>query len=364
MRGNRLVTACVVMLLLAAAVVSPSYAQEQELRLHITQVDTSAFPTVTVYVSVTDAFGEPVGIDPAQLQLYENGVAVENSQIEGAGTVGRLSTLLIMDVSGSMNMAGKLAAAQAAAQAYIELMRPGDEVGLLTFNTQTDYVQPLTQDADVLAATIAALTAQEDTAMYDALLEGVALLEETTGRKAILVLTDGLDNRSSVEDVDVLSAIGPEGLSISTIGLGDPSHGDATNAGLDVPGLMSLASGAGGEFSYANDEESLTALYASLARTLQSEYILSYTSPSELRDGFQRELTVALLDQPASSQAAGYNPGGLIPEVGDTLPGGFFIGLLTGLILLLFLPLGLETLRNSQGQAESKPPKSKIRFLD
>lgn len=364
MRGKRFIIALLVAMLLAAPVVMPTYAQQPQLQIHITQVDTSTFPMVTVYLSVTDAYGEPVGIDPTLLQIYENGVAVEGSQIEGAGEVGRLSTLLVMDVSGSMNMAGKLEAAQAAAQAYIDLMRPGDQVGLLTFNTETSYVQALTQDADVLSASIASLTAEEDTAMYDALVEGVALLGETTGRKAILVLTDGLDNRSEMGEMDVLAAIGPEGLSISTIGLGDPSHGDATNAGLDVPGLMSLASDAGGAFSYANDQESLTALYASLARTLQSEYILTYTSPSELRDGFQRELTVALLDQPFTSQAADYNPGGLIPEVDDTLPPGLFTGMLVLLLLLLFLPLALELLRGKQEGSNPDSAQGKIRFLD
>ena len=39
--------------------------------MHITQVDTSQFPLVTVYLSVTDSNGEPLGIDPARLRLPE-----------------------------------------------------------------------------------------------------------------------------------------------------------------------------------------------------------------------------------------------------------------------------------------------------
>ena len=119
------------MTLLAALTFMPTSAQtpDEEVQIHITQVDTSAFPQVTIYLSVTDLAGEPVGIDPSRLQIYENATAIETDQIEGMGTVGRLSTLLIMDISGSMNIAGKLEAAQAAAQAYIALMRPGGPDG-------------------------------------------------------------------------------------------------------------------------------------------------------------------------------------------------------------------------------------------
>ena len=246
-RGMRFTRAILGVTLLAALTFMPTSAQtpDEEVQIHITQVDTSAFPQVTIYLSVTDVAGEPVGIDPSRLQIYENATAIETDQIEGMGTVGRLSTLLIMDISGSMNIAGKLESAQAAAQAYIALMRPGDQMGLLTFNTEITYAQPLTRDGELLSAAVASLRAEEDTAMYDALVEGIDLLSDTSGRKAILVLTDGLDNRSTSDQADVLATIGPEGLSISTIGLGDPDQGEATNAGLDVPGLMGLASGAG-----------------------------------------------------------------------------------------------------------------------
>lgn len=353
-------------IMIAAGTFSPARAQEgsDDVQIHITQVDISSFPQVTLYLSVTDAMGEAYGIDPSQLHIAENGVSIDAARIEGMESVGRLSTLLVLDVSGSMNVAGKLEAAQAAANAYIDTMRPGDQVGLVTFNTDVTYVQPLTQDADLLRAAVDSLRAEEDTAMYDALLQGVAWFEETGGRKAIIVLTDGLDNRSTVEQDDVLDAIGPGGLTISTVGLGDPDQGDATNAGLDVPGLMNLAAGAGGQFSYANDEESLTALYTSLARTLQSEYILTYTSPSELRDGFGRELTVTLLDQPASVQNAGYNPGGLIPEVGEGSSFALFVGATLFLTALLFLPQIVSLAGSLRDDTPPEKTRPKIRFTD
>ncbi len=335
--------------------------------IHITQVDTSRFPFVTVYLSVTDSNGEPLGIDPARLRIEEDGAPIEMDQIEGLGQVDLFKTLLIMDVSGSMNKVGKLDTAKSAAKAFVQQMRYGDEVGLLAFNTEIDYVQPLTSNQEVIVSSIDGLIAGSDTAMYDALIEGVAILEALPGRKAIIVLTDGMDNRSRVGLLDVVSGIGPAGLSISTVGLGDPSHLNATTSGIDVPALQTLAAQAGGEFAYANDGEQLKDLYKRYARTLQSEYMISYTSPGDLRDGLTRNLSVSLSDADITLGAADYNPGGLVPEVSGPASWSVFFSALGILILLLFVPAIIRFAANMFGKAEeirTKPTKPRIRFTD
>ena len=80
--------------------------------IRITQVDTSNFPEVTVYVTVVDINGEPVGVDPARIQLVENGDQIPAQQIEGTGEVQSFSAMLAIDVSGSMWADGKLDAAK------------------------------------------------------------------------------------------------------------------------------------------------------------------------------------------------------------------------------------------------------------
>ena len=83
-----------------------------DITVNITQIDTTEFPLVTLYISVLDKNGEPYGIDPNQLIIEENGQEITTDRIEGVGGVGALTTMLVMDVSGSMNSAGKLAAAK------------------------------------------------------------------------------------------------------------------------------------------------------------------------------------------------------------------------------------------------------------
>ncbi len=304
--------------------------------IKITQVDNSRFPQVTVYVSVTDSAGEPVGIDPSTIQITENGKVMQPT-FEGGGKeggVGPLTTMLVMDVSGSMDKNGKIDGAKAAAKAYVAQMRPGDQAGIIIFNTKTQYIQTITGDHNALNKAIDGIQTGGNTAMYDALITAEEALKTVQGRKAIITVTDGLDNSSSHNATDVINAVGPSGLSISTIGLGDPTTKAQT--GLDEAGLKSLADKAGGAYSLAGDPTTLSALFQLYGRQLQSEYVLTYTSPSTLRDGVNRNLEVSLTGTGVSAQKA-YNPGGVLPEV-PSQSWILFGGILVGLVVLLLIP--------------------------
>jgi VWFA-related protein len=236
-----------------------------------------------------------------------------------------------------MATANKLVAAKAAAKAYVDQMRPGDQAGVVAFDTKVNVVQAITNDHQALTKAIDSLQSGSDTAMFDALISGDQLLANIGGRKAILLLTDGMDNRSKNTVDAVISAIGPSGLTISTIGLGNPQ--DAGNLkGIDETALKTLAQRAGGVYSFAPDPSQLASIYQQYGQALQSEYALTYTSPSTLRDGINRVLTVSLSGGSAVTASSQYNPGGVLPEV----PGQswwLFGGILLVLLLLLVLPV-------------------------
>jgi VWFA-related protein len=314
----------------------------ENLTARITQVDTSQFPQVTVYISATDADGEPVAISASQIIIMENGEEMTPEKIGAAGDIGPLTTILVMDVSGSMNHAGKLEAAKDAAVVYVSQSRPDDMTGLIAFNTKIYPVQELTSDQEKLYEAIDGLSAQDDTALYDALAKAIELMESVSGRRALIALTDGMDNQSKISPQEVLQMIGPEGLSISTIGLGEPSHSTSALSGLNEPALKALSEQAGGVYGYANDAESLKALYELYGRALQSEYMITYTSPSQLRDGVNRSLSVSIANTGGTSESVGaasfYNPGGLVPEVTEPASWILFAALLVGLFVLLLLP--------------------------
>lgn len=351
---TRLTLGIILALNLLSSLAFAPLAQEEGVQVRITQVDTSQFPRVTFFVSVTDAQGNPYPVDPSRLVIMENGQPIALDQIEGFGEVEALTTMLVMDVSGSMNPGGKLDSAKAAAHQFVERMRPQDQTGLIAFNTQVYTVQSLTSDQAALHSAIDSLQAEDDTAMFNALMAALDALGSVEGRKAIIVLTDGLDNSSQWAAPDVVARVQSEGASISTVGLGTP--GGDRMSGIDEPGLQDLAAQAGGQYGYAEDGESLTRLYEQYSLALQSEYQLSYISPAALRDGVNRSLSVSLAPAGAVSEgnnvaaegpaAEGrYNPGGLVPEVEQPAAWPQFAAIVGVLTLLVALPLIVGGLR-------------------
>jgi VWFA-related protein len=336
LKTQRIFLTFILLLYLISGLPSTVFAQGEDVQVRITQVDNSQFPNVTVYVSVTNSAGEPVGVDASTIQIQENGEVMQLVDIRGGGEgeADPLTTMLVIDISGSMDKNGKLDAAKEAAKAYVTQMRAGDQAGLITFDTETYYVQPITTDTVALINAIDGLQTGGDTSMFDALIEAEKALANTTGRKAIIVLADGLDNHSSATADDVITQIGPSGLTISTIGFGDAAT--SAQAGLDEPALRGLAERSGGLYSYASDADALKALYEQYGRALQSEYAITYVSPSTLRDGVNRNLIVSLSNTAASTET-NYNPGGVLPEVSQS-SWTLFGAVLGVLILLLIIP--------------------------
>ncbi|MFT3892666.1 MAG: VWA domain-containing protein [Anaerolineales bacterium] len=338
-----------------------AFAQTNTPQLHITQVDKSHFPQVTVYVSAVDANGQPVGIDPKTIQISENGQPMQVTDVRGGGMgsptekqIIPVTTMLVMDISGSMDKNGKLDAAKEAAKAYVAQMRPGDQAGLITYDTKTYYVQPVTADTAALTAAIDSVKTGGDTAMYNALVEAERNLESVTGRKAIIVMTDGLDNSSQSTADDVITGIGQSGLTISAIGFGDTKA--SGQQGLDEAGLKSLAEKTGGLYSFA-DVQSLASIYQQYGEALQSEYALTYISPTTLRDGVNRGLSVSLGANTATTETR-YNPGGLIPEV-TAQSWSLFSIILLGLLALLFLPWAVNRGLDLIGNIHLPKPRKK-----
>ena len=331
-------------------------------QIRITQVDNSKFPQVTVYVSVTDANGQPVSVDPNAIQISENGQVMKTTTASVAGAnsqatkgPGQLTTMLVIDISGSMATANKLTQAKAAADAYVNQMRPGDQAGVVAFDTHVNVVQAITTDHQALTKAIDSLKSGTDTAMFDALMSAEQQLANISGRKAILLLTDGLDNRSKNNVDAVINAIGPSGLTISTIGLGNPQDVNSLQ-GIDETSLKSLAQRAGGIFTYEPEPSQLASIFQQYGSALQNEYALTYTSPLTLRDGVNRSLSVSLNGSTAMVQSQ-YNPGGVLPEVASQnwmLFGTILIVLLILLAVPMLINLGLRSINRGSKKGRIK----------
>ncbi|NJM08437.1 VWA domain-containing protein [Candidatus Gracilibacteria bacterium] len=279
-------------------VLGGSTAAGQATGTRIAQIDSSAYPEITLYVTVEDANSVPQsGLRSADFAVTEDGVPVTITEFGGGGSA-NINTALVLDVSGSMGEDAKLEGAQAAARSFVELMRPGDETALIAFSDEPDLIEDFSDDSAELQDEIEGLYADGSTALYDSIIAGVDALRSTEGRRALLLLTDGRDIRSTTSDERASEASLDEAIayaqryeqSIYVVGLGERDGGQAS--GIDEQVLQQIADETGGSYFYAPRAAELATLYARIAGDIQREYQLTYTSPRPNYDGTRRDIQV------------------------------------------------------------------------
>ena len=126
--------------------------------------------------------------------------------------------------------------------------------------------------------------------------------------------------------------------------------------GIDETSLKSLAQQAGGIYTYEPNPSQLASIFQQYGTALQSEYALTYTSPSTLRDGVNRNLSVSLNGSSFMGQSQ-YNPGGVLPEVAGQnwmLFGGVLVVLLVLLAVPMLINLGLRSVNRGNKKGRVK----------
>jgi Ca-activated chloride channel family protein len=150
--------------------------------------------SVLLNVSVRDRYSNRsvTGLERADFEVYEDGVLQQLQQAQVIDSP--YSLLLLMDVSGSTSSFTKLMR-----QAAIDFTReigPNDRIAIAQFNTKPRLVQDFTSDLDAAARAISRLRSWGGTAFYDALMTSVdRYMNHAAGREAIVLFTDGVDNR-------------------------------------------------------------------------------------------------------------------------------------------------------------------------
>ncbi|MCL4393983.1 MAG: VWA domain-containing protein, partial [Chloroflexi bacterium] len=246
--------AALTLVLLAAS----SAGAQAPVEATVTQVDTSHFPQIDVYISVADSAGNPVrSLDPGVFRLAENGRPMQLTAATRSGEQGPVNTVLLIDRTGSMAFANKMDGAKQAASDFVDRMRPGDKTALVQFDTQVDTLQTLTDDQSALRASIQQIFPRGNTALYDAIAAAGKYFENVSGRKAIIVVTDGMDNSSTLNLASLLQQVQNAGYSVYTIGLGAKGAGYGSQDGIDESTLRQIADTYYGTYAYAPDASQL-----------------------------------------------------------------------------------------------------------
>lgn len=277
---------------------------------------------VRVNIGVVDQRGRPItSLDRPHFTVYEDGVKQDISHFEH--TTAPFSVVMMLDMSGSTKSFRQNIALSAAR--FLDALAPDDRVAVIEFYNKVNVLNDFTTDRRTIAHSIRVANGSGDTNLYkgfETALERLA--KEGSRRKAIVVLTDGVDTRAKNSDRDFLSRLAagdmdtaikadsnPDlnrlldradrlGVTIYPLALptGDPAKlADPTPLQVAMyraarERLQLVADRTGGTLNAITRLDEMGKLYAVIAADLRTLYTLEYQPRNLTRDGKWRAIRV------------------------------------------------------------------------
>lgn len=229
---------------------------------------------VELYTAVVDRRGHPVeGLTTEDFRVLEEGEEQRLARFEEVDGLPAHVALMI-DTSTSMTL--RLAEVKQAALAFLrQLVRPRDQVSLVTFDTAPRMRVGFTDDFARLANGLEGLSAQGGTALHDSLAFTLGELDGIRGQRAVVLLSDGIDERSRTRAAEVMDLALRSAVTLYTIGIEAPGP---LAPELERDLLVELAERTGGRSFFVDDAAELAAAYAEIDRDLRARYLLAYHS--------------------------------------------------------------------------------------
>ncbi len=212
-----------------------------------------------------------------------------------------VSVGIIVDTSGSMQP--KLAQARAAVTDFLRRLNPKDDVFLFAFSDRPYLLQAFTTNHYLVMSKLALLHAYGQTALYDAILDGLLMVSHGRwDKKALLVLTDGMDNVSQSSLAQVVYEARRMKVLIYSIGIGNPNSGGGGFAfgpfifggdmdRVDAKTLRTLSVQTGARtfvLGEVGDGALLRRDMTDISQELREQYTLGFEAPDPKRTGYRR----------------------------------------------------------------------------
>jgi VWFA-related protein len=258
---------------------------------------------VLLEASVQDATGRYVGgLTIDDFSLAENDVPQKLDLVDS--TAVDTTYTLLLDCSQSMWR--RMDFVQEAASRLLRYLRPKDRVIVVPFTKTIGSITGPTDDRRTVISAIAATHAGGGTALLDALTDLPRLLEGSTGRQAVVLVTDGYDEDSTHTLDDAVRGVKAAQATLFVVGV-------AGGAGISIKGehsLRHLAEQSGGRAFFPWREEELPQVHDLIATDIQHRYLLAYTPSNQEIDGAWRQITLRTKDD---SQKIRTRPGYFAP---------------------------------------------------
>ena len=181
-----------------------------------------------------------------------------------------LELVVAADISGSMEAA--MPDVQEAIKRLLVRLRPGDATTLVGFNDTIFVLTERETDEALRDAAVEGLVPWGGTAFYDATVQAIELVSQQTGRRGIVMFSDGEDRHSVGRKDESLRRIQEGQVVLYTVGFG--GH---TSAAFRKT-LSDFAEASGGRAFFPRRAEDLDRTFETILDELSHQYILSYVS--------------------------------------------------------------------------------------
>jgi hypothetical protein len=281
-------TAALVAVLLTFFSGVPRNAQAQP-QLTFTRI-VNNWPMIELYFTASCNNQPAYFTDERFFTVRENGIAVGDFALwcPDPEMDCCISVTMVFDASGSM-MGSSNAGAKAAGNAFVDMMDGVcDEAAVLWFNAVVNIQQGMTTSLDLLHQAVNALPASGNSALWDAIYQGILelLTNGVNQCRAVVVLTDGGDNSSSHTITDVVSLANRNRVRVVTVGLGSD---------IDGAQLQSIADLTGGRYYEAPSASRLVAIFQEISTLIFQGFrkcLITYTG--QCMDGSTRTVDLTL----------------------------------------------------------------------
>lgn len=223
---------------------------------------------VQVAATVMDRSGRRVlGLGRDAFRVLEDGRPQAVTHFEDARAPREL--VVAVDMSASMSQA--MPGCRAAVKGFLQSLRANDRVTLLAFNDAVFTASRRDAPLEARLRAVDRLRGWGSTALFDALLKGLSLLEAHRGRRALVVFTDGEDLASRATAADVERRVDVSATPVYVVAQGRGLREPALKRVLDR-----VARVGGGRAFYTERIEQLEGVFAEIAEDLDAQYLLAY----------------------------------------------------------------------------------------
>jgi Ca-activated chloride channel family protein len=246
---------------------------------------------VVLNITVTDKAGQYVpGLRLSDFTIFEDGKEVSPELVSSFSVhESPFASVVLLDTSGSME--SRLSLARSAAIRFLDRLREEDVASVYKFDSKVEQVQEFSSSRD-LAPMAYGVRAKGMTTLNDAIVDAAkALSQRQEKRKAIIVLSDGLDTYSKATTEDAVESALAIGATIYAVDMSAAEGGNLRNvqsAGI----LKNFATKSGGRFVATPGGPALRDAFASIADELGHQYTIAYRPLNQTRDGKWRKLDV------------------------------------------------------------------------